>query len=460
MRRKLYKQILLFLITIIFLTGCGNKAIFDELAENRVKVIIKGTYESNNPRPWDTTIPQDDSVYVYPGSANDENPDTFMIDLAGLKIISGDQHQYFANFRVTYSAALNDSDSFFNGTGFLYRNNDMRPDFTWHDVDVYIRKMIFNKAKEYNLTGYNIWSFNKDIEETFHEEKVNGLNFNLFQTISYYDSLKKNSAEINRIFPLVVPIEDGFVFDYNEKETVLEIRLVVKNFVKKYEYEYKDADENNKLGHFYALSDWLRDVKRDEPGAGIIGGNLLASARYYVPGKTATITGNARANNCYIAAITTAHDISEYNITLPLRPANSGSDICDAPKKPRTPLLPSNPSSDDINNYIEGLLDYYLQYEVYKENNDLFAGCVDSGKYESDWNNYETTLQAYKIPQLITWADASGSFMLENVPVGKSYNLYRCDEIINSGSLPSGFATYIGTVTLTEADINASVSVK
>ncbi len=119
---------------------------------------------------------------------------------------------------------------------------------------------------------------------------VNGFNFNLAQVLSYYDSLKMNYGEINRIFPLSIPVEDGFIFNNKEPETVLEIRLVIKNFVKKYEYEYDDVDGNRKLRHFYAVSDWLRTIQKDEPAPttdtmGKMGGNLLAVARYYVPGR-------------------------------------------------------------------------------------------------------------------------------------------------------------------------------
>ena len=47
----------------------------------------------------------------------------------------------------------------------------------------------------------------------FAEKTVNGFNFNLAQVLSYYDSLKMNYGDINRIFPLSIPVEDGFIFD-------------------------------------------------------------------------------------------------------------------------------------------------------------------------------------------------------------------------------------------------------
>ena len=34
----------------LFLSSCGDKPLFDELATNRLRVVIKGTFESNSPR--------------------------------------------------------------------------------------------------------------------------------------------------------------------------------------------------------------------------------------------------------------------------------------------------------------------------------------------------------------------------------------------------------------------------
>ena len=44
---------------------------------------------------------------------------------------------------------LSSTESLFNGVGVVYENNDMRPNFTWSYVQVYIRKMLFDSAKQY-----------------------------------------------------------------------------------------------------------------------------------------------------------------------------------------------------------------------------------------------------------------------------------------------------------------------
>ena len=72
--------------------------------------------------------------------------------------------------------------------------------------------MIFNNATEYQLDS-DMWTFDKYLEVLFREKPVNGVNFNLYQLLTYYDFLRTNQERVNRIFPLVVPVEDGFIFN-------------------------------------------------------------------------------------------------------------------------------------------------------------------------------------------------------------------------------------------------------
>ena len=480
---KIKLSIIFFSAMLLVSLNCGDQALFDELATNRIKVVIKGTYESNSPQGWhnpvytEDDVEATDSIYVWPFYTDDIPPATFMLDIAGMKLDS----EYFANFRKTYTASLNDSDSFFND-GVVFRNNDVKPNHTFSTLKVYIRKMLFDGARQYVPTAVDTWASdttdvegtveNGNVQDMFEEKNVNGFNFNLAQVLSYYDSLKNNYDEINRIFPLAIPIEDGFVFNNEDPETVLEVRLVIKNFVKKYEYEYEDDDDNRKLRHFYALSDWLRDVKRDEAAPttdtmGKMGGNLLAVARSYVPGKTANISSlsdisyRASANRYVIAVdISRGHSVSDYNFTLPDRPKNFrdtlDADVCDQPKTPRLPLNPSGTFSDA---YMQALLDYYLQYEVYKQYYDYFVDNVDSGLRDTAWDdNYEDILSTFKIPSLVTYSDGSGDYTFENVPAG-TYNVYQADSATNIGDLPELFnsTALITNVTISESNYGTTV---
>ncbi|MDY6967495.1 MAG: hypothetical protein SVR08_02395, partial [Spirochaetota bacterium] len=440
-------------------------------------------YESNNPKPWAMEFPQDDSVDDYKNSSNDpdqadENnwmvsPTILMLDLAELRVQSENKkhEQSFANYRKVYSLAIDNNDPFFNGEGVIYRNNDVRPDFYWNYVRMYIRKMIINNAKEYYFVsdGNGKWEYNKDLEVVFHEEDTYGFDFNQLQNKTYYDNLLEGFDE-NRVFPLDILIENGLVFNRDNDETVLEIRLVVKDFIKKYEYDYINDDDDgyHYVRHYYALSDWLRNVKEEHYAYDsladkykfyneFIGGNIIAIARTYVKGATVTLAGDVGINNCYVVAISSNHDISEYEIENRTRPS-----ICDNPK---TPILHEGSNlvhyfPDDV----EYILDDYLKFEQYKIDYNNFVDCVNTEdrQYEIEWNEYNTRVDSFKIPPLVTWVgEGDSTFSITNVPVGETYKIYTSTTIIGAGELPSVYSENpIGVVTVTEEQSGTIVNIE
>lgn len=463
-------KVIILIMAALFLGGCGDRALFTELAENRVKVVLKGTYESNNPRSWEGLFPEDDSVDDCVSTPEDAAPSKFMFDLAEMRITDGKHTQRFANYRETYSFPLSDSSSFFNGSGVIYKNDDMRPDYTWRYIKMYIRKMLFDSAKKYYYQdnevtdGLGEWVFYENDEDIFAEEEVPGLNFNNYYINSYYDSLLYQSGSINRIFPLKILIEDTFVFNKNIPETVLEIRMVVKNFIEMYELDYT-SDSVHYVKHFYSYSDWLRNVKAGRTYSEAygkyvndcerMGGNLIAIARSYIPGETVTLTGSTGVTECYIVAINENHKIEEYELTLSerARPA------CDEPKMP---IL-------DLSGDTESVLDYFLEVAEYRDDYDAFIDYVqydegeESGQYDEEWEAYEDTIRDFNIPGIVTWTEA-GNFTLTNVPVGHTYTIYRSE--CSGGTcavneLPGDFYdTPVGTAIVTEEMAGQSVAVE
>ncbi len=168
-------------------------------------------------------------------------------------------------------------------------------------------------------------------------------------------------CRVNRIFPLSIPIDGGLIYDKEEKETVLEIRLVVKNFIKVYEYDYTGG-----LIRYFGLSDWLRDVKADETD---IGGNVIAVARSYVPGKTVTISGNTGVGSRYVVAIFAENDIADYTLT-----ANAWLRTGDPAE---THALRRSPGVGGFRGY-RGLPRLLLQYEYYKASTTILLEGNDS----------------------------------------------------------------------------------
>jgi hypothetical protein len=234
--------------------------------------------------------------------------------------------------------------------------------------------------------------------------------------------LRTDRSQINRIFPLRIPISGQLIFG-NDRDQVLEVRIIIKNYIKKYEALslYGVTNElkftyNSFL--FYNFSDWLWDM---QPGDSFMGGNMIAVARSYTPGRTVTIAGNAGAANCYIVAIPATDPISAYEISggqSPVRPSPAfGSS---SPDVNYYPLGPTQANSD-----IEGILDYQVRMRMnYKATNDFVANAT-STSYETAWNDYNSKCSTYKVRRVVTWVGAGGTYRLENIPVGSSYKLYR-----------------------------------
>ena len=428
-------KIILFVLASVFITGCGDTPLFTEMNTHRLKIVIKGTFESDGVSnfvkmtttdPDDTATIQDDSVTEVPDSssltvpdgvdstiAKDVLPTKFMIDIAEIRV----DGKKISNFRQVFSIPLDDNDPFFNGTGIELETDDPH-DGNYNSVQVYIRKLGFDNAKVYKLTG-NTFAYEKEREVIFYEKTVPGFDFNQLMVNSYWDSLRIESGEIIRSFPLQIPIIGGMQYSKKNDETTLEIRFVIKNYIKKYEYGYYE-DGVYKILHYYALSDWLRDVKTDESD---IGGNLHAVAASYVSGKTGSITVNNPSGG-YVVAIPASEaesNLGNYYIT------DTGANLRGAVGNSDLPVAPTYPGA-----YIEPVLDYYLKVEKYRDDwtTQVTNSSLDLATYTAAWDTYESAVHgdstgAYvfglKIPPYVAYGT---SVTFSNIAPG-SYNFYR-----------------------------------
>jgi len=392
-------KIILFVLASVIITGCGDTPVFTEMKNNRLKIVIKGTFESESASNFVTmssqginTAPlQDDSVTEVPdstfdGSITDDTkkdalPTIFMLDIAEIRL----NGKRISNYRQVLSIPLNDeTQPFFNGTGIELVTDDPG-DGNYDSVQLYIRKMAFNNAKVYQLSG-NVFAYEKEREVIFHEETVAGFDINQLMVNSYWDSLRIEYDEIIRGFPMQIPIIGGMAYSKKNDETILEIRLLIKNFIKKYEYGYYE-DGIYKIIHYYALSDWLRDVKTGEYNTGR---NLHAVASSYVPGKTGSITVNNTSGG-YVVAIPSSEvaNLSYYYIT------DTGANLRAAVGISDVPIAPVYPGA-----YIEPVLDYYLKIEKYRNdwntNADALISAAGAGEpfdiYSAAWDTYESAV--------------------------------------------------------------------
>src|SRR4030067_907644 len=92
----------------------GDMPLLSELETNRLVVVIKGTYESNSPQPWNIPVlrandplVEDDSVVIVQSPAGGVLPSAFMLDVSELRLLDVKGHQQkFSNIRQTFAMAL------------------------------------------------------------------------------------------------------------------------------------------------------------------------------------------------------------------------------------------------------------------------------------------------------------------------------------------------------------------
>lgn len=430
---------IVFFVAIVLVSGCtGNKPLFDELSGSRLKVIIKGTFESTDHSGsvslWNTVVPGtkiDDSVNDFITDSSENFPTTFMVDIAEMRL----DDDKVSNYRQVFTASVNDSDPFFNGQGVRLKCDDVKPGKLYTTVKLYIRKLIFDNATQWYLDTTNTVVQGSVPQVIFHEKTVNGFDFNQLMVNTYYDYLKENYQDINRVFPLVIPIDGGLLVNEDE-EVVLEIRLVIKNFIKLYEYDFTNDNGQPAAYHYWAPSDWLRDVHPDDV---YIGGNLLGVARVYRKDKVATVSGTTGSSG-YVIAIP-AYDVygeeqkitsyllngskkneNEYQIDLRWeRPVYKPAD-----QALKTTTIPGLSE-------IERILDYYLRYEQYKVEYNAFVEAVNNSSYETKWDAYDGYKWSLRIPPLVahTYNDSgTNRYNLTNVPYGEYLFYFIADNNI------------------------------
>ncbi|MCL1911520.1 MAG: hypothetical protein FWG13_04895 [Leptospirales bacterium] len=405
-------------MALVFSFSCTGDPLLTELKTNDLEVIIKGTYESNTPRPWlspSSANLTSKSITMHPVT-NTSLPSTFMIDITGMTL-TGDKTAEFGHYRVTYSCPTNDSASFFNGTGITMKNDDVPSGKNYDNINLYLRKILFSDAQRYNLSSVG-WENGIDFITYFEEVKVNAFNFNLPLVQYFYDTLREDDS-VNRVYPLRIRISNGLNFNRKEK-TVLEIRLVIKNFIKLYEYNSLDYPSDKPyIVHYFGVSDWLREVK---PGENLAGGNLLAVARTYVKGQTGRVFGASNTGARYIIGIPANEDIDDYTMP-PLTKATLRDNEIGYSTIPTLPI--------ETSESVPAKLMYYMQLEKFKSDWNKFINTVPGADrdakqqfFEDEWTRYNGLAGNFKIPPIATYCpDGVTTYEITNIAPG-DYKFY------------------------------------
>lgn len=437
MKNLTYITTCIILFVVAFTAGCGDRPLLTEMGTNRLMVVLKGTYESNSPMPWSMPVPTDldYETLVLDDSVDDcdvagPNPSFLMMDIAELKLVDSKGKNYrFANYRQTLAFPFSDLEPFFSGLGVVLENDDVpsRKE-PYVAIGLYLRKMLMDSAIRF-YPGADGWQPQYEWD-SFDSQEFPSFNFNQFQIHSFYDTLRYEKAYINRVYPLTIPITDlntgnlGFIYNKEPPLTVLEIRMVVKNFVKKYEYgSYPDQV------HYFALSDWLQNVEPDETS---IGGNIITAVRSYVPGMTGAIRGSNTGGDRHIIAIPAGADIRLYTLNTDPYGTSIGDNVrsnnpCNVPWDPGLYFGPN----------IAEALDKYMLIEMNKVKwNDLVPGACNSfDSYIANWDIFSGEVNgSFKLPPLAVYALGSSEFSIDNVAPGQ-YDLYRAIPAAEYGRL-------------------------
>lgn len=394
-------------------SGC-DEPLFTELNTSRMKVVFKGTYESHSPRsitvPTNTATYRDNSFDHVLDFTNDAAPTEFMIDIAEIRLVdaSGDHETRFANYRQTLRIPLDDAQPFFNGTGIELTSDDVSTNVTYKYVRLYLRKTMFNGCREYRPSGAG-WDTGRPCEDQIfdQEEELGAFDFNQLGTNTMYDNARKEADRTNRVFPLTIPIRNGLTFDPSNDETVLEIRLNIKNYIKMFEH-HDVIDDDIRVYHYWGMSDWLWDVHASDPHTG---GNLFGAARSYVASPTdhtGSVTASTGVNNGDMVIMVRESTSGEYDIDEQTRTF-----------KYDTPELPDSPGD-----HVTALLNYYMEYEKYYIDGYIINN--DTANFDSSWANYQSTIAGYSgVPEFAAFEDDNdGSVTFTNVPDG-TYYIYR-----------------------------------
>ncbi len=426
MKNATYIRTCIILFFAALAAGCGDRPLLTEMGTNRLMVVLKGTYESNSPMPWSMPGPGEAGydTLVLDDSVDDcdvegPNPSFLLMDVAELKLVDSKGKNYrFANYRQTLAFPFSDQEPYFSGLGVVLENDDVpsRKE-PYVAVGLYLRKMLMDSAIRF-YPSVDGWQSRYEWD-SFDSQEFPSFNFNQFQVHSFYDTLRYEKTYINRVYPLTIPITDldtgnlGFLYNKKPPLTVLEIRMVVKNFVKKYEYgSYPDQV------HYFALSDWLQNVEPDETS---IGGNIITTVRSYVPGMTWTIRGSIPVAGRHIIAIPAGADIRLYTLNTDPYGTSIGDNVrtnnpCNIPWDPALYLGPN----------VSEALDYYLKMEMQRVKwNDLVPGaCSSFDSYIVNWDTFSGEVNGnFKLPPLAVYAEGTTQFSIDNVAPGH-YDLY------------------------------------
>ena len=283
-----------FLLGLLFLFQCTGEAVLSNLAHQRIRLVLKGTYESTSPKGWQGSLYQNEEIPILSLSPPSLGGDQvkWYIDIAQIRIARGsgftggdpeDYWEFFAPYRRLFCSSYTDRygkdiktcreqegqkalEEFFS-TGYIYPAVDIKGGFYNH-VGIYFRKIITSPG--YNYSGN---SLQDPVVASFDNRRVEGV-----ELTTYYGSTPDGS-DSSYLFPLE-RTDLSLEVPSSPQEYTLEIRIFFKNLLTWH------AEEINKI-LYIGFSDWKSAHIHN--GTLSQGGGILFSARVYEESKEATL---------------------------------------------------------------------------------------------------------------------------------------------------------------------------
>ncbi len=367
-RYLLLSAFVLFTSTACF-NGDDGLPILSNLFNNRLVVILKGTYATDRPLefaeinsnrifndPDDNTAfvrnPVDNGCipYVQPDCVPTYSDLPIFIDIGEIRLSSknfgdvelnlvdssesseefwdvvSDERQVYCNqlYSIDFSedacfrtGGLINFVEFMNGTGALYPSRDIGAEVYYH-AGVFVRAF---------ATG---WGFAAGAlaEDSFDNKDIIGSN--VIPLLNY----DPNTDAVNQQllapdwFPLhhtvVFGQETTLVKDFYYNAVVLEIRSNIKENLMM--HSFQNANGDNQV--VVTMSDWRRNHDDNFADLGLnMGGNVLTRARMFYPDvvNTMVIDGGVASNRHYYSVYITNEDAKDDNLPLASTPVRNGA---------------------------------------------------------------------------------------------------------------------------------------
>jgi len=293
---------------------CSQVPLLSDLYNNRITLVLKGTYESNTPYGWNTSVYTDDSLASYTGAIATSTPlqsnVSLYLDIADIRLSTGtgkpanvapqDYWTYFtpkrevfcsnnyANGNLSYKilSCYNDNgdqnylDLF--SSGFTFPAVDV-PQTTYKHMAIFFRKVIAGPAIAYSDAASNGPTTQTT---TFDNRFLDGIN--LMDSIVQYDL-----SDTTKATPLLFPLQRTDLLleiPPGRDPYVMEVRIFLKNLLMKHVIQHNGGVSTAGPLTFVGPSDWkLNHASTDLTGAYQMGGNIAFTARIYDPANVGNL---------------------------------------------------------------------------------------------------------------------------------------------------------------------------